>query len=731
MAIPPLRASDLSSPSPSIAPQRERTRSVGTRLRTSITRDDAERVLPASSSQVETLARDATTTCEQQLMQEEELCGPSYREVEGRRPSRALSPSGAGDTSGVEDGGRARGREYVEDSDDEDVYNSHVARRIRAFLDSIKAEDFTRNPSPVDVTGMAANGEGIDEEALRQQWLERATVDEARSIAAEAQRELLIVLHDAITLETDLAEMSEDAAVLERAVNHREETVEMLKMQLSIADEYNEELHGAKKEALRKLSDAKTEIALLSQRNATLSKQLHEKEKALQLSLARSASASARTSPPAAERRDEGTITTAELQSALIAATASTGLPNNGSLSTPSSPAQHGECELKGMLRKLQLVCDTLQSTVTAKADLDQQLRQWTMGVGESRADAAACGSASSDAGISQPHGERCAPTDAEQRLLRRRCEDVARCIDSLENDIRMLRAKVRAQQACTDAVEGGSAGRRRSAAEAEAATRPQPVETPGPASASATLPEGPGGSGGCAEPADSNLAFLQRQLDRAQADARRLESELRAEREKSQRQSAAEKKLLENVAYLTRKLRAREALDREARLQRRGEKGGTHGDGGDTADGRRTLLYPHRFSHGDSAGVRRGASTAAGDVCGEGAPTSALRRVNREADAVGMGAATAAARKGRANSQELRQRRESVFAALRDAQRANDERRSSHVVSDTRRSSDVQTSFSPILPTSSSRDAALKASGNAVKSGTRATTPTLTPSRG
>ncbi|CAJ1990516.1 hypothetical protein conserved [Leishmania donovani] len=731
MASPPLRASDLSSPSPSIRLQRERTRSMGTRLSASITRDGAERVLPASSSRVETLARDANKKCEQQLMQEEELCGPSYREVEGRRPSRTLSPGGAGDTSGAEDGGRVRGKEYVEDSDDEDVYNSHVARRIRAFLDSIKEEDFTRNPSPVDAISMDANGEGIDEEVLRQRRLERASVDEIRSIAAEAQRELLIALHDAITLETDLAEMSEDAAVLERAVGHREETVEVLRMQLSIADEYNEELHGAKKEALRKLSAAKTEIALLSQRNATLSKQLQEKEKELQLSLARSANASASASPPAPERRDEGTITTTELHSALIAAPASAGAPNNGSLSTPSSPTQHRECELEGMLRKLQLACDTLQSTVKVKADLDQQLQQLTIGVGESRTDAAACGSASSEAGISQSHGERCAPTDAEQRLLRRRCKDVACCTDSLENDIRMLSAKARAQQACTNAVEGGSAGHRRSAAEAEAATRPQPAESSGPASASATSPEGQGGSGGCAEPADSNLAFLQRQLDCAQAAARRLESELRAEREKSHRQSAAEKKLLENVAYLTQKLRAREALDRETRLQRRAEKSGTRDDGGGTADGRRTLLYSHCFSQGVSAGVRRGASTTAGDVCGEGAPTSVLRRANREADAVGMGAATAAARKGRANSQELRQRRESVFAALRDARRASDERRSSHVESDTRRSSDGQTSFSSIPPTSSSRDAALKTSGNAVKSGTRSTTPTLTPSRG
>ncbi|CBZ23988.1 conserved hypothetical protein [Leishmania mexicana MHOM/GT/2001/U1103] len=687
MASPPLRASDLSSSSPSITPHRERMRNVGTPLSISITHTDPKRVLTASSSREEALARDAVTKFEQQLMQKEELFGHSCREAEGRRPSKALTPSGAGDTSGIEDGGRARGKEYVEDSDDEDLYNSHVARRIRAFLDSIKEEDFTCNPSPVDAMDMDANGEGIDEEALHQQQLKRATVDEILRIAAEAQRELLIALFDAITLETELTEMREDAAVLERAVSHREETVEVLKMQLSIADEYNEELYSAKREALRKLSDAKTEIALLSQRNATVSTQLQEKEKELQLSLARSANHSARVSPPAPERRDEGTITTTELHSVLIAAPASAGVPNNGSLSTPFFPMQHRECELEAMLRKLQLVCDTLQSTENARTDLNELRRQLSIGVRESRSDAAACGSASSDVGIPQPRGERCAPTGPQQRLLRRRVDDVAHYTDSLESDIPMLWTKARAQ----------------------------PAESSGLASASATSPEGQGGRGGCAEPADSNLAFLQQQLDRAQADARRLESELRAEREKSQRQSAAEKKLLENVAYLTQKLRAREALDRETRLQRRAS------------------LYPHHFSPRDSAGVRRGVGTAAGDVSGEGAPPSIVSRASQDPDAAGMGTATAATRKSRANSQELRQRRESVFAALRDARKASDERRSSHV-ENTRRNSDGQTSFSSIPLTSSSRDAApaaLKASGNTVTGGTRGTTPTLTSSRG
>ncbi|GET90305.1 hypothetical protein, conserved [Leishmania tarentolae] len=686
MESSPLLAADPSLSSPSITSKQGQTRIVGTQLSTSMTHDGSERRLPASASQVAMLTRSAVKKLEQEMRQEEEHFDPSYSEDVGRRASRVLTPSGAGDTSGAVGGGRGCGEEVGEDSDDDDVYNAQIVRRIRTFLDSIRGEEFTCNPSPVCTAHMDANGEGVDEEALLEQRLEQATVNEIRTIAAEAQRELLVALNDAVTLAMDLTEMSEDAAVLERAVGDREETIEVLKMQLSIAEEYNDELCVAKKEALRKLSDANTEIALLSQRNATLSKKLQEKE--LELNTVRSANASAHASLPVSERRDQGTITTAELHSAPITAPAVAGAPNHGHLFAPSSSAQHCQLELDEMLWKLQHVCDTLQSTLEANADLDEQLQQLTIGARESKTDAAACVSGSSDADISHVSRERCDPTDMK-RMLRRRREDVAHYTNSLESDIRMLWGKLQAGQACSCGVGSSSAGLCRSVTKAEAASRLQPAGSSGSAFINATPSEGQGGSGDCSGPADSNLALLQRQLDRAQAEARRLESELNAAREKSKRQSATEKKLLDNIAYLTRKLRDREALDRETRLQRLAEQRRTRGDSRGAADCGGALLCPHHLRHGDSADVRDGVSRDTDDVCGEGAPTSVLRRANRGADAAGVDNAVATVRRGRANSKELRQRREVVFAALREAQKAGSERRSSVVEGNTQRNSD------------------------------------------
>ncbi|XQJ28602.1 hypothetical protein NXY56_004629 [Leishmania guyanensis] len=667
IASPSLRTSDLSSLCLSIVPQRERTGSVGVRLSASIIHYSPARMLPESPSRVNTLARDAVKSCEQQLKQEEEPFDSSYREVEERRASKALAPSGACVAHATEDGARTRGAELVGDSDDEDVYNSRIARRIRAFLESIREEDFTLNPPPVDATDMEANGEYVDEETLRQQRLERMTVDEMRSITSEAQRELLISLYDAITLETDLMEISEDVSVLKRAVGQRDEVIEMLKVQLSTADEYNEELHNAKKEALRKLSDAKTEMALLSQRNAKLSKLLQEREEELQLSLLGGTNTLAGALLPAPERRDEGTITTEAPRSVVTADSASVGVFNKGSCSTFSSPTQHRLHELEEMLWKLQCLRDVLHSKEKAKDDLDQQVWQLAMSAKGSRAAAASSASPNGGDGFCQLQGVSDASTEVGC-MPRCRCKEAAGCADSLEEEAQILRVKVLAQGADTRGAKTRGVSRREIATKTEIASQEQLVGSSGLVSTGTTAPPGQGGSCGCGAPAGANLALLQRQLDRAQADARRLESELRAEREKSKRQSVTEKKLLENVTSLAQQLRAREALDRETRRQRRAQQSGTRGDDGSAAEGRRTLFYPSRFSLGDRAGVRREVSAVAEDVHDGAVSTWAPCSVNRVSGDVGVGAAAVTSRTSHASSPELRRRRESIFASLRDA---------------------------------------------------------------
>ncbi|KAG5490511.1 hypothetical protein JKF63_00631 [Porcisia hertigi] len=656
-----------------IASQSEWRRNRVTWVSASITHGDPEKMLSASESRAGALTCDALKRLERQLANREELLfGPSYRESAGQVAFRAQSPCGAGSSSGAEDGGYIGGKGCMQCSDDEEVCTARMARRIRAFLDSVKGEDFVCDPSPMGATSLDANSGDLREEALRQQRLTRATVDEMRSIAAEAQRELVVALYEVIHLESVLVEMSDDAAVLERTVGQRDETIEMLKMQLSMADEYNEELHDAKKEVLRKLSDAKTEMALLSQRNATLSNLLQRKERELEMSVAKSANAPASTSLPVPERGYEGSLTAEESPSVLKRVSVSAEGLNKVSRLTTSGPLPRPPYGSGEMHWKPRITEETLQSTDGEAIDVDQHSPR----TGDAQKLLAAHASRASGGGccISPANVERGGSMDTE-RVLRPPSGGGVRSVSFLESDVQILHRGLQAQQAPAREVESSSVGHCQTTAKDNAAPQRQAAVSLGLASAGNTLQSGQGTSSGGAVSVDVKLAFLQRQLDRAEAYALRLEAELRIERERSRRQSADEKKLLENVMCLTRQLRDREALDREIRLLRRAGVSGVGDDGDGAAKERRSSLYRYSSSRDRSTSVRLAASIIAEEDrggSGEDPPSAVTRSKGRGADAFGADVVVVSAGMAGGTSPEMRRRKELALAVLCD----NDEAR-------------------------------------------------------
>jgi hypothetical protein len=576
-------------------------------------------------------------------------------------------------------------RDEGTDSEDLDVYTSRTERQVRLFLDNLKDEDFTHGPAPIpDVIE-----DGIVEE-LRQQkeCLKALSLEELRALVLDLYTELVFTLYDAVTLETNLTETDEDAAVLERAVDERDERIELMRVQLNTVEDENVDLHDAKREALRKLSEAKTEMALLCQRNAKLLKQLDLKDEEIQMSLTTSLSGSQRASLVPVERRDVSTWTDAAMTrkdghelsvSGAAACTVDAPLSLSG-----RSKSIEGQRELEGVQEELRLARQTLYGTEMERIKLQEQLQE----LKEATMQTFRSSSSRSDYEEKRKDEEHAAALKA----MEERCEKSEKHAGELEETLRQLREELQV-------VKKTAHEERRRKEEAEAALRAATASAVAaeelretrvalssgagtPADSSSLARAADDSRGSSTEPGadtvagaiaaarlslsqprsvsmEAQVAVLQRQLARAQADATHFEQELRKEREKTQRQTQSEKRLLENVTSLTRQLRTREALEREARLLRRSEMntarcdGGEGGNGGDDGGTRASISEPRhsRFTVDRSS---RGAATT-----GEDSRGAANERSQR-----------------RYATPELSQRRESIFAALRSIQKVTEERR-------------------------------------------------------
>ncbi|KAL7706858.1 hypothetical protein N2W54_004389 [Lotmaria passim] len=613
-----------------------------------------------------------------------------------------------GDSSGQE---RPSTSEDDEDTDSEDLelYTTRTERNVRAYLSELNPDDFVHGTGPVpDIIDDTLEGE-------RRRVKERIralSAEELRATTLDLHMELLITLYDAVTLETNLTETDEDAAVLERAVGIRDENIALLKVQLSTIEDDNVDLHDAKREALRKLSEAKAEMALLSQRNAKLLKQLDLKEEEIQVSLTSSLNGSQRPSSMVAERKDVSTLTevAATLGDACepgVSAAAAAAHESSSSLGGGSKSAGVHH-ELEEAQEELRLARHTLYDTEMERIKLQEQLQELKEATMKTF-------DASNNANAEERR--RDAAHEAALQSIKERCERSERHAAALESDLCQLREELRIVTARAKAAEekATAAATVRTTPPAAPAQEEERVDVHVAPSSGATTPVRCSSSpvrpsesrGSSAEPTaavDANtqatteiaagaaarlslsqprsvsmvaqMAVLQRQLARAQAEAARLDEELHREREITQRQSQSEKKLLENVSSLTRQLRAREALEREARLLRRNEASIARGDGENGGEG----------DHSSAAvsELRRGRLTAAGrssrgDAAKhEGEPAAIAVAGDEEEDGTTGGATASGRREYRHTTPELGRRRDSIFAALRNIQKLNEERRHS-----------------------------------------------------
>lgn len=614
-----------------------------------------------------------------------------------------------GDSSGQE---RPSTSEDDEDTDSEDLelYTTRTERNVRAYLSELNPDDFVHGARPVpDIIDDTLAGE----RRRVKERLRALSAEELRATTLDLHMELLITLYDAVTLETNLTETDEDAAVLERAVGIRDENIALLKVQLSTIEDDNVDLHDAKREALRKLSEAKAEMALLSQRNAKLLKQLDLKEEEIQVSLTSSLNGSQRPSSMVAERKDVSTLTevAATLGDACepgVSAAAAAAHESPFSLGGGSKSAEVHH-ELEEAQEELRLARHTLYDTEMERIKLQEQLQ-------ELKEVTIKTFDASNNANAEERR--RDAAHEAALQSIKERCERSERHAAALESDLCQLREELRIVTARAEAAEEkatAAATVKTTPPAAPAQEEEERVDVHVAPSSGATTPVRcsfspvrPSESrGSSAEPAaavdattqataeiaagaaarlslsqprsvsmEAQMAVLQRQLARAQAEAARLDEELHREREITQRQSQSEKKLLENVSSLTRQLRAREALEREARLLRRNEASVARGDGENGGEG----------GHSSAAvsELRRGRLTAAGrssrgDAAKhEGEPAAIAVAGDEEEDGTTGGATASGRREYRYTTPELGRRRDSIFAALRNIQKLNEERRHS-----------------------------------------------------
>ncbi|KPA80330.1 hypothetical protein ABB37_04603 [Leptomonas pyrrhocoris] len=482
----------------------------------------------------------------------------------------------------------AQSDDEVTDSEDLEVCTAHTARQVRAFLNDLKDGDFSRGPSPVPrrVVDSAA-------EEIRQQQERLATCSSAelRTLALELHTELVCTLYDAVTLEANVIETDEDAAVLERAVDERDETIELLRVQLSTTMDDNVDLHDGKEAALRKLRDAKTEMALLSQRYAKLLKQLDLKKEELQLSLNTSLSNSQRTSLAMAGRRDVGTLT--EVFTArrgthdLSVSTTEAAAVDDSPLSLSGRSRSGVHSALEETQDELRLARHTLYETEMDRLRLQEQLqelREATM-----RSDNWSSYSTYAERCQDEMHG-------AARQSVEERCERSEERAAYLEKKVSELHEELRTLKAPKETGNEFSVATAAVADVERSAIHAAPSSdavTSTDSSSQVLLSESRGsstGRSGARTPlslsqthsisTEAQMVVLQRQLARAKTETAHLEQELRKEREKTQRQSQSEKKLLDSVKYLTQQLRAREAQERDARSHRRSEAGAARGDG-------------------------------------------------------------------------------------------------------------------------------------------------------
>lgn len=507
-------------------------------------------------------------------------------------------------------------RDGDEDSEEMDVYNARVAQSVRQYLAS-GLEEVSPTDAIAPVVEVAGSDDQGDEEDGSLQLFLNGISDEAlRSQYTRMHHAFIDALYDAIALEMNLVEAEEDAAVLERAVEQRDESIELMKLQLTEADEYNDALQQEKKEALRKLSEAKGELALLSQRTAKLSRELESRDEEQ-----RQSTASSPLGPPLSNptRRDAGTITTAELLASLPTATESTSKVRLASL-------QSALDEAKALLQK---TVSTLESTRQAKTLVEEQLQEARLCDAARRKD------------------------NTAEMLLVQRCEESERYAALLEEEIRHLKEELQQRRGS----EGNSVNASAIGGPASQWTSPATSAAPLKAEESQNSSINVTHISTNRPPASQEVqvSVLKRQLTRHQSEMQRLEKELHYEREKSQRHNATEKTLLENITYLTRQLRAREAVGRENRSTRRVEVSSAREQDDDVLMKTRPTVL-ERFSD---------PSHHSGDGATPGTACSSAHRSREESKP----------NPTRTSSPELRRRRDSIFAALKEARRFNEER--------------------------------------------------------
>ncbi|KPI88758.1 hypothetical protein ABL78_2137 [Leptomonas seymouri] len=584
---------------------------------------------------------------------------PSSRQEAQSSPAQATTPgrNDDGDNS---------------DSEEPGVYTERTARQVRAFLDDVRSEDFAHAPSPAP----SPAADDLAEE-FRQLKERLTTFSEAelRALALELHKDQILALYDAVTLESDLIDTDEDAAMLERAVGEHEETIALLRFRLSTAEDETADLHNAKKEALRKLSEAKTELALLNQRNAKLMKQLDLKAEELHMNAITNPNGSQQPSFSSVARRDVSTMTEVPTTGkgrdgveALESATATDARPLSGSDRSTLAKMQR---EFEETREELRLVRHTLYDTEMERIKLQEQLQELKEAMG---------GSCDLRRQFGESERRKDEEHEEELRAMEARWERSEERAVSLGKEVAKLAAELQALKAKSEAEkEAAAAGVRstelRVAPSSDAATPADSTSLVQHANVSG-LPTELSGEDAKSSPGqpravniEAQVVVLQWQLTRAQATAARLEQELRNEREKAQRQCQSEKKLLENVAYLTRQLRAREVSAREARSIRRsevstlrgdgeGDSGGNGGGSAPSSEPRRSRFTTERANRGI---VPRVEENGSGD--GE----------NRSNSGEGDGAADP--RRGRLHTaSELRRPRETICAPSRDAQKAGEE---------------------------------------------------------